>query len=114
MKLIILLVDERPEEVTEIRRSVPQAEIMASRPTTATSRATSRIAQLAMERAKRLVEAGFDVFMLLDSITRMGPRLQQRVGRCRRTGSGGIDNARAGDPAQDLSPPPATPRKPAA
>ena len=50
-----------------------------------------RIAQLAMERCKRLVEAGFDVFMLLDSITRMG-RAFNNASTGSRTGSGGIDN----------------------
>ena len=90
MKLIILLVDERPEEVTEIRRSVPQAEIMASS-NDSDLKSHVRIAQLAMERAKRLVEAGFDVFMLLDSITRMG-RAFNNASAGGRTGSGGIDN----------------------
>ncbi len=90
MKLIILLVDERPEEVTEIRRSVPQAEIMASS-NDSDLKSHTRIAQLAMERAKRLVEAGFDVFMLLDSITRMG-RAFNNTAAGGRTGSGGIDS----------------------
>ncbi len=90
MKLIILLVDERPEEVTEIRRSVPQAEIMASS-NDSDLKSHTRIAQLAMERAKRLVEAGFDVFMLLDSITRMG-RAFNNTASGGRTGSGGIDS----------------------
>ena len=90
MKLIILLVDERPEEVTEIRRSVPQAEIMASS-NDSDLKSHTRIAQLAMERAKRLVEAGFDVFMLLDSITRMG-RAFNNTSAGGRTGSGGIDS----------------------
>ncbi len=90
MKLIILLVDERPEEVTEIRRSVPQAEIMASSNDSDIKNHT-RIAQLAMERAKRLVEAGFDVFMLLDSITRMGRAFNNALGGGGgATGSGGV------------------------
>ena len=90
MKLIILLVDERPEEVTEIRRTVPQAEIMASS-NDSDLKSHTRIAQLAMERCKRLVEAGFDVFMLLDSITRMG-RAFNNMASGNRTGSGGIDS----------------------
>ncbi len=90
MKVIILLVDERPEEVTEIRRAVPQAEIMASS-NDSDLKSHTRIAQLAMERAKRLVEAGFDVFMLLDSITRMG-RAFNNTASGSRTGSGGIDS----------------------
>ena len=90
IKLIILLVDERPEEVTEIRRALPQAEIMASSNDSDLKNHT-RIAQLAMERCKRLVEAGFDVFMLLDSITRMG-RAFNNTSTGGRTTSGGIDN----------------------
>ncbi len=91
MKLIILLVDERPEEVTEIRRTVPQAEIMASS-NDSDLKSHTRIAQLAMERCKRLVEAGFDVFMLLDSITRMGRAFNNTWPRAAATGSGGIDS----------------------
>ncbi len=90
MKIIILLVDERPEEVTEMRRTVPQAEIMASS-NDSDLKSHTRIAQLAMERSKRLVEAGFDVFMLLDSITRMG-RAFNNTSTGSRTGSGGIDS----------------------
>ena len=90
MKLIILLVDERPEEVTEIRRSVPQAEIMASS-NDSDLKSHTRIAQLAMERCKRLVEAGFDVFMLLDSITRMS-RAFNNTSTGGRTQSGGLDS----------------------
>ena len=71
MKLIILLVDERPEEVTEIRRTVPKADIMASS-NDSDIKSHTRIAQLAIERAKRLVEAGKDVFVLMDSLTRVG------------------------------------------
>jgi transcription termination factor Rho len=91
MKLIILLVDERPEEVTEIRRTVPQAEMMASS-NDADLKSHTRIAQLAMERAKRLVEANFDVFILLDSITRVGRAFNNAMtGGGGRTMSGGID-----------------------
>jgi transcription termination factor Rho len=91
MKLIILLVDERPEEVTEIRRTVPQAEMMASS-NDSDLKSHTRIAQLAMERAKRLVEANFDVFILLDSITRVGRAFNNAItGGGGRTMSGGID-----------------------
>src|SRR5436309_9592230 len=69
MKLIILLVDERPEEVTDFKRSHPKAEIIASS-NDSDIKSHTRIAQLAIERAKRLVEAGQHVFILLDSITR--------------------------------------------
>jgi transcription termination factor Rho len=68
--LIILLVDERPEEVTEFRRSLPGVEIYASS-NDDPSRNHSRIAELCIERAKRLVEGGKDVLILMDSITRL-------------------------------------------
>ena len=90
MKLIILLVDERPEEVTEIRRTVPTAEMMASS-NDSDLKSHTRIAQLAIERARRLVEAGKDVFVLLDSITRVGRAFNNALGGGGRTMSGGID-----------------------
>jgi len=90
MKLIILLVDERPEEVTEIRRSCPTAEIMASS-NDSDIKSHTRIAQLAIERAKRLVEEGRDVFVLLDSITRVGRAFNNAMGGGGRTMSGGVD-----------------------
>src|ERR1051325_6439374 len=90
MKLIILLVDERPEEVTDFRRSCPTAELMASS-NDSDIKSHTRIAQLAVERAKRLVEAGKDVFILLDSITRTARAFNNAMGGGGRTMSGGID-----------------------
>jgi transcription termination factor Rho len=90
MPLMFLLVDERPEEVTELRRSFPHADIMASS-NDSDVKTHTRIAQLAMERAKRLVEAGHDVFMLLDSITRMARAFNNASTGGGKTGSGGID-----------------------
>ena len=90
MKLIILLVDERPEEVTDFRRSCPGAEIMASSSDT-DIKSHTRIAQLACERAKRMVEAGKHVFILLDSITRTARAFNNATGGGGRTMSGGID-----------------------
>ncbi len=90
MKLIILLVDERPEEVTEIRRTVPHAEIMASS-NDSDLKSHTRISQLAIERAKRLVEAGKDVFILLDSLTRVGRAFNNAMAGGGRTLSGGMD-----------------------
>jgi transcription termination factor Rho len=90
MKLIILLVDERPEEVTDFRRSCPAAEIMASS-NDSDIKSHTRIAQLAIERAKRLVEAGKHVFILLDSITRTARAFNNAMGGGGRTMSGGID-----------------------
>jgi transcription termination factor Rho len=88
--LIMLLVDERPEEVTEIRHTVPTAEIMASS-NDMDVRSHTRIAELAIERAKRLVEAGKDVFILLDSITRLGRAFNNAMTNGGRTMSGGMD-----------------------
>ncbi len=90
MKLIILLVDERPEEVTEIRRTVPAAEIMASS-NDSDLKSHTRISQLAIERAKRLVEAGKDCFILLDSLTRVGRAFNNALTGSGRTLSGGMD-----------------------
>jgi len=90
IKLIILLVDERPEEVTEIRRTVPTAELMASS-NDSDIKTHTRIAQLAIERAKRLVEMGKDVFVLMDSLTRIGRAFNNAQGGGGRTMSGGVD-----------------------
>jgi transcription termination factor Rho len=89
--LMVLLVDERPEEVTEFRRALPGAEIYASS-NDELPRNHCRIAELAIERAKRLVEAGQDVFLLMDSITRLARAYNNTMSnsRGRGTGSGGI------------------------
>ena len=88
--LMVLLVDERPEEVTEFRRTLPGAEIYASS-NDEQPRNHCRIAELAIERAKRLVEAGKDVFLLMDSITRLARAYNNTMNnRGRGTGSGGI------------------------
>jgi transcription termination factor Rho len=70
MHLMILLVDERPEEVTEFKKLLPRAEIFASS-NDMDVKSHTRICQFAIERAKRLCECGEHVFILLDSITRM-------------------------------------------
>ena len=90
MELIILLVDERPEEVTDFRRSHPTAQLMASS-NDADIKSHTRISQLAIERAKRLVEAGKHVFILLDSITRTARAFNNAMSGGGRTMSGGID-----------------------
>ena len=68
--LMILLVDERPEEVTDFRMDLPQAEIFASS-NDENIDTHIRVADLALERAKHLVEVGRDVVLLMDSITRL-------------------------------------------
>ncbi|MES2437600.1 MAG: transcription termination factor Rho [Verrucomicrobiota bacterium] len=88
--LMVVLVDERPEEVTEFRRALPGAEIYASS-NDEQARSHTRIAELAIERAKRLVEAGRDVFLIMDSITRLARAYNGNMNnRGRGTGSGGI------------------------
>ncbi|NJM38438.1 MAG: transcription termination factor Rho [Akkermansiaceae bacterium] len=88
--LMVVLVDERPEEVTEFRRALPGAEIYASS-NDEQARNHCRIAELAIERAKRLVEAGKDVFIIMDSITRLARAYNGNMNnRGRGTGSGGI------------------------
>ena len=70
LHLIILLVDERPEEVTDFKRQLPDAEIFSSS-NDMPAKNHCRLAELCIERAKRLVEAGEHVFILMDSITRL-------------------------------------------
>jgi transcription termination factor Rho len=91
MLTIILLVDERPEEVTDFRRNHPTCELMASS-NDMDVKSHTRISVLAIERAKRLVEAGRDVFILLDSITRVARSFNNALGGGGRTMSGGIDS----------------------
>ena len=86
--VMILLVDERPEEVTDFRRSVP-AEIWASSNDEQIENHI-RIADLCIERAKRFVEAGKDVVLFLDSLTRLA-RAHNTQRNSGRTGSGGLD-----------------------
>ena len=86
--VMILLVDERPEEVTDFKRSVP-AEIWASSNDEQIENHL-RIADLCIERAKRLVEAGRHVVLFLDSITRLA-RAHNTARNSGRTGSGGLD-----------------------
>jgi transcription termination factor Rho len=86
--LMILLVDERPEEVTEFKRSLPNAELFASS-NDQDAKSHARIAELAINRAKRLVEQGDHVFMLMDSITRLA-RAFNNLNKGGATMSGGM------------------------
>jgi transcription termination factor Rho len=88
-KVMILLVDERPEEVTDFKRSVTAAEIWASSNDEQIENHI-RIADLCIERAKRLVETGRDVVLFVDSITRLS-RAHNTARNSGRTGSGGLD-----------------------
>ncbi len=87
--LMAVLIGERPEEVTDWRRSI-QAEIIASTFDEPTENHT-RVAQMALERARRLVEAGRHVVLLLDSITRLTRAYNLDVPSSGRTLSGGVD-----------------------
>ena len=88
--IIVLLIDERPEEVTDMRRSI-KGEVLAS----SSDRATGdhlKVAELALERARRMVESGKDVMILLDSITRLARAFNKEVDSSGRTLTGGVDS----------------------
>ena len=86
--LIVLLIDERPEEVTDMRRSVKGEVVASSLDEDVESHI--RLSQLIFERARRMAESGKDVFILLDSITRLA-RAFNKWSNTGRTGSGGLD-----------------------
>nr|WP_232805733.1 transcription termination factor Rho [Glycomyces xiaoerkulensis] len=88
--LMVVLADERPEEVTDMQRSV-KGEVIASTFDKPPSDHTT-VAELAIERAKRLVELGHDVVVLLDSITRLGRAYNNASPASGRILSGGIDS----------------------
>lgn len=88
--LIILLIDERPEEVTDFQRVVPQAEIFYSTFDMSPDR-HAQLSELVLERAKRLVELGKDVVILLDSLTRLTRAYNQITPSTGKTLSGGIE-----------------------
>lgn len=89
--LMVVLVDERPEEVTDMQRSV-KGEVIASTFDRPADDHTT-VAELAIERAKRLVEMGHDVVVLLDSITRLGRAYNIAAPASGRILSGGVDSA---------------------
>jgi transcription termination factor Rho len=90
--LMVLLVDERPEEVTDMKRHVQRGEVVAStfdRP----SDEHTQVAELAIERAKRLVEHGKDVVVVLDGITRLARAYNLAAPTSGRIMSGGVDSS---------------------
>ena len=89
VKLMVLLIDERPEEVTDMRRNVDGEVIASSLDEDVESHV--RISQLVIERCRRLAEMGQDVFLLMDSITRLARAFNKWVGNTGRTMSGGVD-----------------------
>ena len=98
---LVLLVDERPEEVTDFKRSV-NAEIYASS-NDEELKNHLRLAELSIDRAKRLVEAGKDVVLLLDSITRLARAYNAASGKGGRTMTGGLDVRALEKPRQIFS-----------
>ncbi|MFE1316953.1 transcription termination factor Rho [Kitasatospora phosalacinea] len=88
--LMVVLVDERPEEVTDMQRSVKGEVISSTFDRPAEDHTT--VAELAIERAKRLVELGHDVVILLDSITRLGRAYNLAAPASGRILSGGVDS----------------------
>jgi len=101
-KVIILLIDERPEEVTEMERSVEDAEVVAS---TFDEKPENHIglSEIVFEKAKRLVESGHDVLMLMDSITRLARAYNICQPTSGRTMSGGVDSEALKAPRQLFS-----------
>ena len=89
MHTIMLLIDERPEEVTEMRRTI-KGEVIASS-SDRDSTAHARLAELVVERARRLAERGQHVFVLFDSLTRLARAYNKNVAAGGRTMSGGVD-----------------------
>lgn len=87
--MMVLLIDERPEEVTEMRRTVRGEVVASSNDQNVASHI--RIARLMIEKAKRMVETGRNVFILLDSLTRLGRAYNAGIRSSGRTMSGGID-----------------------
>ncbi|MGC9530157.1 MAG: transcription termination factor Rho [Candidatus Bipolaricaulaceae bacterium] len=90
VRLLILLVDERPEEVTDFRRSVEHAEVVAATFDMEPQHHT-RVAELVTAEAKRLVEVGYDVVILMDSLTRLARAYNLSVTPSGKLLSGGID-----------------------
>ncbi len=99
--VMVLLVDERPEEVTDFKRSVP-AEVFASS-NDEPIESHLRISEIAIERAKRLTEVGKDVVLLIDSLTRLSRAFNSGKGGGGRTMTGGLDIRALEKPRQIFS-----------
>ncbi len=91
VKIIVLLIDERPEEVTDFKRNVDADEIISSTFDMPADRHT-KVSEIVLERAKRLVELGENVVILLDSLTRLARAYNVVTPHSGRTLSGGIDS----------------------
>ena len=98
-KVIVLLIDERPEEVTDFQRSVSKAEVISSTFDETPERHV-RVAEIVIEKAKRLVEHGLDVVILLDSITRLARAYNTLQPHSGKVLSGGIESSALTKPKQ--------------
>ncbi len=96
MYMMVLLIDERPEEVTEMRRTVHGEVVSSSNDENVASHV--RIARLMIDKAKRMVEAGQHVLILLDSLTRLGRAFNASVKSSGRIMSGGLDSRALTEP----------------
>lgn len=101
-KILIVLIDERPEEVTEMERTVKGAEVVAS---TFDEKPENHVglAEIVFEKAKRLVESGHDVLLLMDSITRLARAYNITASNKGRTMTGGVDSEALKAPRQLFS-----------
>lgn len=101
-KVVIMLVDERPEEVTEMERNVTNSEVVAS---TFDQKPENHIglAEIVFEKCKRMVESGHDVLLLMDSITRLSRAYNICASNTGRTMSGGVDTEALKAPRQLFS-----------
>ncbi|MCE3017420.1 MAG: transcription termination factor Rho [Pirellula sp.] len=90
VELIVLLIDERPEEVTDMRRNVERGEVIASS-LDEDVESHVRLSQLVVDRCRRLAEMGKDVFLLMDSITRLARAFNKYVGNNGPTMTGGVN-----------------------
>ena len=89
VEVVVLLIDERPEEVTDMRRNIDGEVVASSLDEDVESHV--RLSQLVVKRCRRLAEMGQDVFLLMDSITRLARAFNKWVGNTGRTMSGGVD-----------------------
>lgn len=101
-KVIVLLVDERPEEVTDFRRDLPAAELYASS-NDEDAKNHVAVSELCIERSRRLVETGHDVVLLIDSLTRLTRAYNNSKGGSGRTMTGGLDSRAMEKPRQIFS-----------
>jgi len=93
VNIIVLLIDERPEEVTDFRRNTPdEVEVVASTFDEQTHRHV-QVAEMVIDKAKRMIEFGDDVVILLDSITRLARAYNNEMPHSGKIGTGGIDTA---------------------